>query len=327
MSRIIKNPFERKQKGIAVLYLNFLKQLVLAVLVVLFLPISCTKNPPEEPEELGVCITMTTQASELYFLLIIPVLLGSDTIVVDWGDGKNNMTYFYPNLEPPILPYMKVVSFSHSYSDASEHTITIMGDSIESLYCAESQLIALDVSHYSELKGLTCWGNQLTGLDLSKNIVLQWLCCDRNPLTTLDVSSCTALETLWVRECPLLTTLDVSNCNVLTHMLCYENRLASLDVSSNTELAYLACGYNQLTASALNDLFRALSDKTDMGTYGNINIIGNPGASDCDFSIAAGKGWKQWYPGPKSMDMKGSEEMYLYFLQRCINNKNKKYEE
>ena len=68
-------------------------------------------------------------------------------------------------------------------------------------------------------------------------------------------------------------------------------------MSSNTALTWLSCGYNQLTASALNDLFRSLPD-APFSKLKNIEyplfylVIGwNPGISDCDVSIAQAKGW------------------------------------
>ncbi len=343
MSRIIKNPFERKQKGIAVLHLNFLKQLVFTILVVLFLPIACTKNPPEEPEELVANITMTTLAADVSIWVRISLSAGSDNFAIDWGDGEeSNMDNFSFQEPYPHFDHIDF-QFSHSYSSATEHCITITGDNIEMLQCGWNSLTSLDVSRYPELKSLYCLDNQLTDLDVSKNTALEFLWCEGNPLTALNLSN--SLTTLFARDC-LLTTLDLSKSTALTGLIidncllttlnlsentalgalyCEGNQLTGLDVSNNAELVYLSCSWNRLTASALNDLFRSLPDKTDTGHTGNINIYSNPGASDCDFSIAMGKGWRQWYPGPKSM--KNSEELYFNFLQQFINNKNnKRYE-
>ena len=96
-----------------------------------------------------------------------------------------------------------------------------------------------------------------------------------------------------------LTSLDVSKNTALTHLGCSNNRLANLNVSA-TALGNLDCANNQLSASALNDLFRALPDKTKTEGYeenpeiyeGFIKVLGNPGANDCDSSIAQKKGWR-----------------------------------
>ena len=74
---------------------------------------------------------------------------------------------------------------------------------------------------------------------------------------------------------------------------------------------------NNLTADALNDLFRTLPDMTDYLGGGRINIYENPGASDCDFSIATEKNWIEWRPGPKSME--SPVELNLNNLKQFIN--------
>ena len=87
-----------------------------------------------------------------------------------------------------------------------------------------------------------------------------------------------------------LTNLDVSKNTILTEFFCYENQLTSLDMSKNPALLFLNCGDNQLTSLALNAFFKTLHGnewKKDMYIY----INGNPGAKDCDKSIAEAKGW------------------------------------
>jgi hypothetical protein len=56
-------------------------------------------------------------------------------------------------------------------------------------------------------------------------------------------------------------------------------------------LTNLNCSYNQLTKSALNDLFNTLPTATMVDSWDGIYIGGNPGASACNRSIAIGKGW------------------------------------
>jgi Leucine-rich repeat (LRR) protein len=149
----------------------------------------------------------------------------------------------------------KQFMFTHDYSGANTRYIAITGD-ITRLSCGNNELTALDVSGSTGLTELSCYFNQLTGLDVSKNTALIRLDCSNNQLINLKVN--------------------------------------------DTALGNLDCSNNKLTVSALNGLFGALSDKTKTDGYyknpelheGFIRIGGNPGAGDCDSSIAQKKGWR-----------------------------------
>ena len=84
-----------------------------------------------------------------------------------------------------------------------------------------------------------------------------------------------------------VTSLDVSRCTELTILVC-NGKFTSLDVSKNTALIALGCSGN-LTAAALNALFKTLHSNAGE-KY--IDISGNPGAGDCDRTIAERKGWR-----------------------------------
>jgi len=157
------------------------------------------------------------------------------------------------------------------------------------LNCLRNLLTFLDVSHNTDLTYLECAYNQLTTLDISNNEKLSYLSCNFNQLESLDASNNVLLKTF---SCSFnhLTFLNVSSCTELKILNCMYNQLTALDVSSSIALEYLYCNSNQLTASSLNDLFRTLHDNTTDENY--IYIGGNPGESDCDVSIAEGKGWK-----------------------------------
>ena len=216
-------------------------------------------------------ITMTSLASIVG--LNMGITLGADYLMVDWGDGEVIKTYVTSSSN-----YNSFINVSHFYSSASEHHITITGNNIELFSCEHNQLTTFDASMNTALKELWCFDNQLTNLDVRGNTGLKELHCLYNQLTSLDLSTNTEL----------------------TYLDCTNNQLTTLDVSRNSELKFLYCFYNQLTASALNDLFRTLPDKpvlqTKMGPYPDlpftINIHENPGASDCDVSIAQEKGWR-----------------------------------
>jgi len=291
-------------------------------------------------EDANGVITMTTMASEASISVRIPKATGSDNFTIDWGDDeKSNMDdiSFYESNPNSDFDWF---SFGHKYSSASEHRITITGDNIQYLECSWNSLTSLDVSRYSALQVLYCRGNQLIALDLSKNTALESVYCTDNSftnlnvvsnsltfldirycqlLTTLDVGKSTALRSLHVNNSQL-TALDVSKNSALEVLYCYDNhQLTSIDVKNNTVLFRISCDGNQLTASALNDLFSSLPDWSGSGRWGNIDIKNNPGTSDCDFTIATGKGWIHWTSGMKSFEVEDHEELYLNFIKNLKN--------
>jgi Leucine-rich repeat (LRR) protein len=189
---------------------------------------------------------------------------GSDSVLVNWGDGTNN-NYNAPEHK-----------CTHRYNSAGDHIITIIGNAITSLDCSYNGLKSLDVSNNSVLEALWCDDNQLTSLEVNRNINLKTLECIKNSITALAVNMLAKLVTL---NCGhnLLSILDVSNnlaletlsCgnNKLTHLVvcgfanlhtlscennelkslyCYNNQLKTLDFSGNTELETLHCEGNKL---------------------------------------------------------------------------------
>jgi Leucine-rich repeat (LRR) protein len=161
---------------------------------------------------------------------------------------------------------------------------------LQTLVCAYNRLTALDVSQCPALTYLNCSSNQLTSLDVTKCPALQELWCHGNQLTALNVSGCTALTYLHCYN-NQLTSLDVSQCTALQDLSCSDNKLTSLNVSGCTALQTLYCNDNHLTATALNTVFTALPNRTEIVVIGNISVRNNPGAATCDKVIAAIKGW------------------------------------
>ena len=84
-----------------------------------------------------------------------------------------------------------------------------------------------------------------------------------------------------------LKDLDISDHPTLAFLDCDNTQLNSLNISGCTALRGLYCRFNQLSAEALNEIFRSLPEQG-----GNIFIYGNPGADTCDKSIATEKGWR-----------------------------------
>ena len=182
------------------------------------------------------------------------ILTGSGVITVDWGDGSEKVIQTLDKGH---------VRFEHTYyPNVGIHNITINGDNITEFWGGD--IMSLDVSRCAELTKLSITNCQLTSLDTRKNSMLKHLWCGNVALTKFDVSKNTALETLI--------------CN---------GQLTNLDISKNTALKLLGFG-NQLTVATLNDLFGALHSNAEE-KY--IRIDSNPGAFECDRSIAERKGW------------------------------------
>jgi hypothetical protein len=87
--------------------------------------------------------------------------------------------------------------------------------------------------------------------------------------------------------------LDVSKHTELKQLWCSGNRLTSLNINGCIKLGQqgddVLIGYNRLSATALDGIFRALPVVTSSPT---INVNGNDGRYTCNKGIATSKGWK-----------------------------------
>ena len=162
----------------------------------------------------------TTQDTGSYFTLGLYAYENKTLIRVDFGDG--------------ILVAEEIDSTYTSITGRVKGSkeIKISGDSIKFLDCNSSQLLGLNVTNATLLKGLRCNSNNLNSLDLSHNLYLSILCCYNNPLDSLDLSKNTKLTDLYCMS-NNLSFLDVSNNPKLTYIQCDNNMLTSLDVSKN----------------------------------------------------------------------------------------------
>jgi len=188
------------------------------------------------------------------------------------------------------------------------------------LLCFDNQLQTLNVSSNPALKVLRCYDNQIKELDISRNKTLTILICGPNRLSNLDVSQNKELETLYCGT-NQLTCLDVSNNSKLKTLICDDNQLTALNVKGLASLAHLNCGKytytpeglgnhltrldvsgctslsifncenNLLSGKALNDLFETLHTNGISATK-EILISHNPGATECNKSIAESRGWQ-----------------------------------
>ena len=181
-------------------------------------------------------------------------MAGLGTFTIDWGDGfaKETHTLLVNDKDFTDDDKRDKFGFRHNYSDASLHTVTIIGVNITHLTCSGNQLVSLDVSKNTALTMLACADNQLASLNISNNIALTGLVCADNQLSSLDVSKNTALTGLvcWNNQ---LSSLDVNKNIALTWLDCSDNYLKNIDVSKNIALTCLDCSKNQLTCLDVNE--------------------------------------------------------------------------
>ena len=161
---------------------------------------------------------------------------------------------------------------------------------LTTLACRDNQLTELEVRNHTALTELACDGNLLKNLDISKNLELTSLNISRNQLTELDIKNHVKLLQLSCYD-NSIAELDVSANPLLINLDCQNNQLFELDVSNNKSLQRINCKYNNMSSSALNNLFHSLNSLDWVNPL--ILIYGNPGASDddLDITIATNKGW------------------------------------
>ena len=187
-----------------------------------------------------------------------------------------------------VLTYLEVGYYS-PYEDRGQLTNLDVSKNtaLITLICSGNQLVNLELNN-PKLTYLNCENNQLLSLNVSKCIALTSLGCSTNNLTSIDVSANPALEYLYCENNQLIN-LDVSKNPAIAYLNCGSNQLTNLDMSNNVALTHMYCYWNQLDTDALNHLFRTLHANNTETKH--ILIGFNPGADECDQSIATKKGW------------------------------------
>ena len=180
---------------------------------------------------------------------------GGDKVTINWGDGTP--------IETRTLNF-SMIPIYHNYTGATPRTITITGDNIRGIVCADMQLTSLDVSKCPTLNILDCSRNKLTSIDLSKNTSLVHLTCTHNQLTALDLSKIT-----WIG-----------------HIRCSYNQLTNLDLSHNVLIKNLWVDNNPFTTASMESLFRSMHNNVPNG--GKILYVGTTSAN---VNIASDSGW------------------------------------
>ncbi len=157
------------------------------------------------------------------------------------------------------IQYSEAASFSNinggyyldiSYKNISDLTGIKAFTDLETLFCNNNNLTALDVSGMS-LELLQCQNNVLTFLNLSGCNNLERVSCHNNQLSGIDLSGQNNLNYLAISN-NLLTSLDISDAPQLHTLWCEYNQLTALDISQNS-LSGLNCSYNQLTNLNIKD--------------------------------------------------------------------------
>ena len=144
----------------------------------------------------------------------------------------------------------RIILNGHDIEDISEIKYFT---ALRYLYCGETSLTSLDVSHNLVLDSLYCAGAQISSLDVSKNTNLTYLACGCGPLASLDVSHNTALKVLSISESPIRSiAIDLSQNADLEILGCVNTLLTSLDVTRNTSLKWLQCWDTQITSLDLS---------------------------------------------------------------------------
>ena len=257
----------------------------LNILAITLISVSCTVTGtlyddqlPELPDDTPK-LTLTFHQSGSISIGIV----GSGSVVIDWGDGETSETHTVSNNN---------TNFQRSYSGTGSRTLTIAGKNITRLNCSDSQVTQLEVSEITTLVYLFCSDNELEKLDLSKNAALTDLYCGNNKLTDLKISENKALKNMDCSNNELTELPDLSNNPHLITLLCNDNKLANLSISDCAALRFLNCDSNHLGAPALSVLLLSLHGNALAGGK-IISIKNNPGTDAClNKDIAKSNGWE-----------------------------------
>jgi len=187
---------------------------------------------------------------------------------------------------------------SHDIHGCITHLDVSGCTALKSLNCNFNRLTHLNVSDCIYLDNLMCNYNQLKNLDVSKNTALELLRCQVNLLSDLNISTITEIKQLFCND-NQLTHLDISNNPVLIVLDCRRNQLTNLINSPNNKaLHFLDIEYNELSSESINNFFETLHSNQskpppgfDSDRFRFVNVMGNPGAEECESSIAEYKGW------------------------------------
>ncbi|MGL2967530.1 putative Ig domain-containing protein [Flavobacterium sp. XGLA_31] len=165
---------------------------------------------------------------------------------------------------------------------------------LETLDCADNQLMQLQIDGLEHLYYIHTRVNQLTSLNLTNLPALQYLYCNYNNLQTLSLNGLPSLLTLHcdynmlqnlsLQNLPLLSelycqynqlsTLDLIGAPSLTSVNCYNNQLTNINVTNHSQLHDLFCQFNQLTSLNLNGVSSLRQLYSDVNQLTALDVSG-----------------------------------------------------
>ena len=181
----------------------------------------------------------------------------------------------------------------------------VLPDSVKSLYVyGLYNIYAMDLSDHTNLKSVDIReAYRLKDLNLSGCTSLQDLNLNSVYYYSggkLNLSGCSSLTEINKNAHSsiafrYLDEIDLTGCSSLEYIDLYEADVKKLDFSDCIRLTYLDVINNDMSATALNDMFESLPDwnTLDADVLGIYKITGNPGYSSCDTDIAYKKNWSE----------------------------------
>jgi hypothetical protein len=204
----------------------------------------------------------------------------SDSLLVDWGDGKREW----------IPDSLSTKALTHVYTTQANFVCSAFGKGITYFKADSRRVLTLDTHAAPLLDYLSCTSNQLSTLNLSKNMLLVSLYCGSNNLTDLSLANNTKIQTLTCSD-NKFTSLDLLNLLELKKVTCHTNPLTEIKICSTGGLSYLSCLNCNLSAGALDAIFTSLPALLIVPASKNLYISNNPGLAGSQISIAVNKNW------------------------------------
>jgi len=155
---------------------------------------------------------------------------------------------------------------------------------LDSLICANNQLMSLDVTSLSNLESLNCSNNQLESINFENNNSLWMLSCNNNQLMSLDVSG---LNSLYDFDCSNneLVSLNITNCPELWNVQCENNNLSTFDFTGvvPSNLLWVNFGNNDIIEFIFPPNFEIFELNAEFNQVVNLDLS-NVSISIGDFS-------------------------------------------
>ena len=191
------------------------------------------------------------------------------TVGTDWYNGNFPSTFTVTADGTEMKVYGDIIGFDCSGNGAN--------------------LIALDLSHNTQLNWLYCSDNNLTTLDVSKNTQLNWLDYSNNNLTSIDLSKNTRLTYLYCWGNNFTTAaLDAIYCALPVRSASNGDKIFPLHESSSVAEQNMVASTNAANATSKNwQVLKFKEDKnhTTITTTGSYVCSGG-GPTTYDLKIA-----------------------------------------